>query len=87
LDLENLMSQHEAVLESAAIGVPDEKWGERPLMVVTLKPEYKNKVSAVDLMTRGSCPNTVSPIDMNLWRKFRKPVWENSIKKNFVNTI
>ncbi|MCK5205868.1 MAG: AMP-binding protein, partial [Desulfobacterales bacterium] len=38
LDLENLMSQHEAVLESAAIGIPDEKWGERPLMIVTLKP-------------------------------------------------
>jgi fatty-acyl-CoA synthase len=50
LDLENLMSQHEAVLESAAIGVSDEKWGERPLMVVTLKPEYKDKVSAEDFM-------------------------------------
>jgi fatty-acyl-CoA synthase len=50
LDLENLISQHEAVLESAAIGVPDEKWGERPLMVVILKPEYKDKVSAEDLM-------------------------------------
>jgi fatty-acyl-CoA synthase len=46
LDLENLMSQHEAVLESAAIGIPDEKWGERPLMIVTLKPEYKGKVTA-----------------------------------------
>ena len=46
LDLENLLSQHEAVLESAAIGIPDEKWGERPLMIVTLKPEYKGKVTA-----------------------------------------
>jgi fatty-acyl-CoA synthase len=45
LDLENLMSQHEAVLESAAIGVPDEKWGERPLMVITLKPEYEGKIT------------------------------------------
>jgi fatty-acyl-CoA synthase len=45
LDLENLLSQHEAVLESAAIGIPDEKWGERPLMIVTLKPEYKGKVT------------------------------------------
>jgi fatty-acyl-CoA synthase len=50
LDLENLLSQHEAVLESAAIGVPDEKWGERPLMVVTLKPEYKDKVNAEDFI-------------------------------------
>lgn len=48
LDLENLMSQHEAVLESAAIGVGDEKWGERPLMVITLKPEYNDKLSAED---------------------------------------
>jgi fatty-acyl-CoA synthase len=49
LDLENLISQHEAVLESAAIGVADEKWGERPLMIITLKPEYRNKVSADEL--------------------------------------
>ena len=49
LDLENLMSQHEAVLESAAIGVPDEKWGERPLMIITLKPDYLGKVTPEDL--------------------------------------
>ncbi|MHC4791777.1 MAG: AMP-binding enzyme, partial [Planctomycetota bacterium] len=40
--------QHEAVLESAAIGIPDEKWGERPLVIITLKPEFKGKVSAED---------------------------------------
>ncbi|MDX2499118.1 MAG: fatty acid--CoA ligase [Deltaproteobacteria bacterium] len=57
LDLENLLSQHEAVLESAAIGVPDEKWGERPLMIVTLKPEFQGKVGEVELkafMKKGS---------------------------------
>jgi len=51
LDLENIMSQHEAVLESAAIGIPDKKWGERPMMIVTLKPEYRGKVSAGDFKT------------------------------------
>ena len=49
LDLENLMSQHEAVLESAAIGIADEKWGERPLVMVVLKPEFKDKVTPEDL--------------------------------------
>ena len=44
LDLENAISQHEAVLESAAIGIPDEKWSERPMMLVVLKPDYKGKV-------------------------------------------
>jgi fatty-acyl-CoA synthase len=37
LELENLLSLHDAVLEAAVIGVPDEKWGERPLAVVVLK--------------------------------------------------
>jgi fatty-acyl-CoA synthase len=41
LDLENMIGQHEAVLESAAIGIPDEKWGERPLILVVLRPGYQ----------------------------------------------
>jgi acyl-CoA synthetase (AMP-forming)/AMP-acid ligase II len=49
LDLENLMSQHEAILESAAIGVRDEKWGERPLMLVVLKPDFRDEVTEADL--------------------------------------
>ncbi len=49
LDLENLLSRHEAVLESAAIGVKDEKWGERPLLFVVVKPEFKGKVTAEEL--------------------------------------
>ncbi len=49
LDLENLLSQHEAVQESAAIGVPDSKWGERPLMLVVLKPDLRDKISADQL--------------------------------------
>jgi fatty-acyl-CoA synthase len=48
LDLENMISQHEAVLEAAAIGVPDEKWGERPLVFVTLKPGFQGKVTEGD---------------------------------------
>jgi fatty-acyl-CoA synthase len=49
LELENLISQHEAVSEAAAIGVSDEKWGERPVLIVVLRPEYKDKVSGEDL--------------------------------------
>jgi fatty-acyl-CoA synthase len=41
LELENLMSQHPAVSETAAIGIPDAKWGERPMMLVVLKPDAR----------------------------------------------
>ena len=48
LELENLMSLHEAVAEAAAIGVPDAKWGERPMLVLALKPDFKGKITEED---------------------------------------
>lgn len=45
LEMENLISQHEAVSEVGVIGVPDEKWGERPFAVVVLKEEGKGKLT------------------------------------------
>jgi fatty-acyl-CoA synthase len=49
LDLEDVMSRHPAVLESAAIGIPDAKWGERPLMLVALRPDLSGSVETSDL--------------------------------------
>ena len=36
--LETALLKHPQVLEAAVIGVPDEKWGERPLAVIVLTP-------------------------------------------------
>ena len=38
LELEDLIAQHPAVAEVAVIGAPDDRWGERPLALVVLKP-------------------------------------------------
>lgn len=40
LDLESLISQYEAVSEVAVVGVPDEKWGERPLAMVVPRKDH-----------------------------------------------
>ncbi|MEO7446746.1 MAG: AMP-binding protein, partial [Humibacillus sp.] len=37
VDLENAIMAHPDVLEASVVGVPDEKWGERPLASVVLK--------------------------------------------------
>ena len=49
LELESLISQHEAISEVAVIGVPDEKWGERPVAIVVLKKEFEGKITEDEL--------------------------------------
>jgi fatty-acyl-CoA synthase len=49
LTLEDIVSNHPAVAEAAVIGVRDDKWGERPLALVVLKAEYRDKVTADEL--------------------------------------
>ena len=38
VDVENLLMSHPAVAEAAVIAIPDEKWSERPLACIVLKP-------------------------------------------------
>tara|TARA_R110002051_G_scaffold14005_7_gene46011 strand:+ start:1212 stop:2918 length:1707 start_codon:yes stop_codon:yes gene_type:complete len=52
LEVENILSFHPCVAEVAVIGVADEKWGERPLALVVLKPEYVD-IRAEDILALG----------------------------------
>ena len=47
MELENILMAHPAVAEAAVIGIPDDKWGERPLATVVLKDG--SSVSAAEL--------------------------------------
>jgi fatty-acyl-CoA synthase len=46
LELENLLSLHDDVLEAAVIGIYDEKWGERPLAIVAPRAEAREQLTA-----------------------------------------
>ena len=39
VEIEGIAMQHDDVMQAAAIGVPDEKWGERPILIVAVRPE------------------------------------------------
>lgn len=49
LELENLLSLHEGVMEAGVIGIPDAKWGERPLAIVVPREGYKDRLTAEGL--------------------------------------
>jgi fatty-acyl-CoA synthase len=50
IDLENAIMAHPAVLEAGVIGLPHPKWEERPLALVILRPEAKEKVSKEEII-------------------------------------
>ncbi len=50
VDLENTIMGHDAVVETAVIAIPHEKWQERPLACVVLKESEIEKVSKQDIL-------------------------------------
>ncbi len=47
LELEDLILKHPAVAETAVVGIPDPKWGERPLALVMLRPDHEVNETAI----------------------------------------
>ena len=39
IEVEQAIVSHPAVLEAAVVGVPDDRWGERPKAFVVLRPD------------------------------------------------
>jgi fatty-acyl-CoA synthase len=61
IDLENVAVAHPAVHEAAAIGRPDAKWGERPLIVVVLKPGASATPEEIRAFYRGKVGKWCEP--------------------------
>ncbi len=90
IEMERVLAEHEAVVEVAVIGVPDDKWGEVVKAVVVLEGSLEAVLEA-DLIafTRErlaayKCPKTVditeelprNPTGKVLKKELRKPHWE-----------
>ncbi len=84
-ELENLLSLHEGVLEAAVIGIPDEKWGERPLAVVVPREEYKGKLT--EEMLRAHLNRYVEEGLITSWAVPEKYVFVDELPKTSVGKI
>ena len=71
MELENLLMAHPDVAEAAVIGVPDEKWGERPLAAVVLRPDA----------------GQVSPDELRAYLSERIPRWQLPERWSFIDEV
>ena len=90
IEVERVLAEHDAVVEVAVIGVPDDKWGEVVKAVVVLEASG-GEVGEADLIAFArerlaayKCPKTVditeelprNPTGKVLKKELRKPHWE-----------
>jgi fatty-acyl-CoA synthase len=61
MELENMLMAHPDVAEAAVIGVPDEKWGERPLAAVVLAPGASVTAAELRSFLEGQVPHWQLP--------------------------
>jgi len=71
MELENLIMAHPSVAEAAVIGVPDDKWGERPLAAVVLRPD--------------AAP--VTPSELRAYLAERVPRWQLPERWCFIDEV
>jgi fatty-acyl-CoA synthase len=64
IEVEQIFCRHPAVLECAVIGIPDDRWGERPKAFVTLKPDTSATAGELiafcrERLAHFKCPDAV----------------------------
>ncbi|GAB2568932.1 fatty acid--CoA ligase [Spirosoma areae] len=65
LDMEDALSQVAGVAESAVVGLPDERWGERPHALVVLKPDVVGSLTSEQI--RAQLQARVAQGELNKW--------------------
>lgn len=83
LDMEDALSQIEGVAESAVVGLPDERWGERPHALIVLKPGHKLTADGV----KSSLQSRVERGDLHKWFVPDRIVFVPTIPKTSVGKI
>ena len=83
LELENLASDVDGILEVAAIGIPDPKWGERPLLVIAAVGD----APAIETKLRATFAHAVTSGALSKWAVPDQIEFVNCLPKTSVGKL
>lgn len=83
LDMEDVLSQVEGVAESAVIGLPDDRWGERPHALIIQKPGYSLTAEGI----KAELTARVDRGELHKWYVPDRIVFVSEIPKTSVGKI
>ncbi len=86
-EIESIINQHESAIESSVVGLPDEKWGEKIVAIIVLKPDTFTTAQEIRIYCKihlldWKCPKEVIFLN-ELPRNKMGKVLEEEIKKLF----
>lgn len=85
LEIEDLLSQAAGVAEAAVVGLPDDKWGERPHALIVLKPGAAENVTTEQI--KAGLLEKVQRGELNKWYVPDRIVFVPEIPKTSVGKI
>ncbi len=67
VEVEQALMQHPDVQDSAVIGLPDEKWGERVVAVLQLKPGSRAEATEIQAFVKAHLGSVKAPKQVEIW--------------------
>jgi acyl-CoA synthetase (AMP-forming)/AMP-acid ligase II len=86
-EIESIINQHESVIESSVVGLHDEKWGEKIVAIIVLKPDKFTTAQEIRIYCKRhlldwKCPKEVIFLN-ELPRNKMGKVLKEEVKKLF----
>ena len=85
LHLETVVSRCDGLAETAAIGLPDAEWGERPCLLAVLRPGADR--AAVEAAMRAAIDAAIGAGTLSKWARPGRIEWCDSLPKTSVGKL
>jgi acyl-CoA synthetase (AMP-forming)/AMP-acid ligase II len=77
-EIESIINQHESVIEFSVVGLPDEKWGEKIVAVIVLKPDTSINAQEIRLYCKKHLLD---------WKCAKEVIFLNELPRNKMGKV